>query len=115
VDLTAAPCFSHSPDYRCLTGQVEHARTANEWRLRYASVDEEDRYGGRVILIEDQHVSYLSDGQYVRVRGHLASTDDGTGRASYRIESFEVLRDPNGGPAAAEPAGKAEPAGEKAE
>jgi hypothetical protein len=97
VDLSAAPCFSHSADYSCLTGQVEYSRTAKEWRLRYTSVDEDDRYGGRVVLIEDQHLAYLKDGDYVRVHGHLASTDEATGRASYRIESFEVLHDPNGG------------------
>jgi hypothetical protein len=97
VDLSAAPCFAHASDYSWITGQVEQSRAAKEWRLRYASVDEEDRYGGRVVLIEDQHLAYLKDGDYVRVRGHMTSTDEATGRATYRIESFEVLHDPNGG------------------
>jgi hypothetical protein len=95
VDLSAAPCFSHTPDYREITGQVEHSRTANEWRLRFASVDESDQYGGRVALIENQHVNYLADGQFVRVRGHLVDTGEVGGSAHYRIESFEVLKDPN--------------------
>jgi hypothetical protein len=95
VDLSASPCFGHAPDYSWITGQVEHSRTAHEWRLRYASVDETDRFGGRVALIENQHVSYLVDGQYVRVRGHLADTGSANTSAHYRIESFEVIQDPN--------------------
>jgi hypothetical protein len=94
VDLSAAPCFCHAPDYSWLVGQVEHSRVARQWRLRFASVDEADRYGGRVVLIENQHVSYLADGQYVRVHGHLVNTDDSQG-AHYRIESFEAIQDPN--------------------
>jgi hypothetical protein len=94
VDLSAAPCFSHAPDYSWLVGQVEHSRAAREWRLRYASVDEADRFGGRVVLIENQHVGYLADGQYVQVRGHLVNTDRSED-ARYRIESFEVIHDPN--------------------
>src|SRR5262249_4202527 len=65
VDLTAAPCFAHSADYKWIVGQVEYSSTAKEWRLRYTSVEEVDRFGGRVILIENQHVNYMRDGMYV--------------------------------------------------
>jgi hypothetical protein len=96
VDLTAAPCFSHAPDYNWIIGQVEYSRIAKEWRLRYASVDETDRYGGRVTLIENHHLTLLRDGQYVQVRGHLVNPDNaGDGPAYYRIESFRGLADPN--------------------
>src|SRR5262249_48796028 len=40
VDLTAAPCFGHAPDYSWVSGQVEYSRVRKEWRLRYASADE---------------------------------------------------------------------------
>src|SRR5438067_1384359 len=54
VDLSAAPCFAHAPDYNWIIGQVEYSSIAKQWRLRYTSVDEVDRYGGRVALIENQ-------------------------------------------------------------
>jgi hypothetical protein len=95
VDLSAPPCFGHAPDYCWLSGQVEYSRVGKEWRLRYASVDETDRYGGHVVLIESQHVSYLEDGQYVQVRGHLVSPESDALPAAYRIEAFAVVRDPN--------------------
>jgi hypothetical protein len=95
VDLTAAPCFAHAPDYSWVSGQVEHCRIRKEWRLRYASVDETDRFGGRLTLIENEHLSYLTDGQYVRVAGHLITNDESDrGRAFYRIESFREVQTP---------------------
>ncbi len=96
VDLTAAACFSHSPDYRSLNGQVEFLSSRKEWRLRYASVDETDPYGGRVTLIENEHVQYLSDGQYIEAQGRLLNPHESDGRpAYYRIESFRTISRPN--------------------
>jgi hypothetical protein len=106
VDLTAAPCFGHAPDYAWVSGQVEYSRVRKEWRLRYASVDETDRFGGRVTLIENEHLNYLADGQYVRVQGHLVNPNDPPGgSAYYRIEGFRLIDKPN--MAAAPPAAAA--------
>src|SRR5207249_2607417 len=46
ADITANPCFAHAPDYSSLTGELQFVHVRNVWTLRYASVDEEDRYGG---------------------------------------------------------------------
>ena len=96
MDITAAPCFGHSPDYSWVCGQVEYSRVGKEWRLRYASVDETDRFGGRVTLIENTHVGYLADGQYVHVQGHLVNPNDPPGSpAVYRVEAFQLIDKPN--------------------
>jgi hypothetical protein len=96
VDLSAAPCFAHAPDYSWIVGQVEYSCVTKEWRLRYASVDEVDRFGGRVILIENHQVSYMVDGIYVQARGHLVNPkDNGSGPAYYRVESFQTVTNPN--------------------
>jgi hypothetical protein len=96
VDITAAPCFEHAPDYAWVSGQVEYSRVRKEWRLRYASVDETDRFGGRVTLIENEHLGYLADGQYVRLQGHLVNPNDPPGSpAFYRIEGFRLIDKPN--------------------
>ncbi len=102
VDITAAACFGHAPDYAWVSGQVEYSRVRKEWRLRYASVDETDRYGGRLVLIENEHLSYLRDGQYVRLQGHLVNPNDASGSpAVYRIEAFKLIDKPNAPPPAA--------------
>src|SRR5699024_3491236 len=66
TDVTAAACFAHGPDYGWLCGRVEYSRLSKGWRLRYASVDEDDRYGGSVTLVPDPKLDILKDGQYVR-------------------------------------------------
>jgi hypothetical protein len=96
VDLTAAPCFGHASDYSWVSGQIEYSGIRKEWRLRYSSVDETDRFGGRLALIENDHLAYLADGQYVRVQGHLVNPADAeSSRASYRIEAFQRIDKPN--------------------
>lgn len=100
VDTTAAACFGHAPDYSWLSGQVEHSAARNEWRLRYAAVDETDRYGGAVRLIQNKHVEYLTDGQYVRVEGHVATPQSPEGKPTYyRIQSFKTIEKANTVPA----------------
>lgn len=95
VDLTAAPCFAHAGDYSWLRGQVEYSRLSKGWRIRYASVDEVDRYGGGITLIENKDLDRLKDGQYVTVHGHLSSPDEAGASATYRVDSFEVITNPN--------------------
>src|SRR5207253_4468914 len=53
-DITANPAYTHSADYGSLTGELQcvHIHAKECWCVRYASVDEEDRYGGKVTLIE---------------------------------------------------------------
>jgi hypothetical protein len=95
VDLTASPCFAHAPDYTWLQGQVEYSRLSKGWRLRYASVDEEDAYGGCVTLIDDGHFAGLKDGQYVCVRGRLSNPGGKGDSPAYRVESLAPVANRN--------------------
>jgi hypothetical protein len=96
LDLTAAACFAHDPGYAWVIGQVEYSVVARQWRLRYASVDEVDRFGGHVTLIDDQHVRGLTDGMYVHVRGHIVNPESsGMDPTYYRIESLQQVTNPN--------------------
>jgi hypothetical protein len=76
IDATAQPFFAHAEDYSWVQGQAEYSRLSKAWRLRYASVDEVDRYGGSVTLIENDLVQKLKDGQYVRVQGQITTDYD---------------------------------------
>jgi hypothetical protein len=87
VDLTAQPWFGHAPDHRWLRGQVQFSRAANAWRLRYASVDENDPYGGSVTLVGDD-LSTLQDGQHVRVEGGLLDPDRREAGTPFRVSSI---------------------------
>ncbi len=94
TDVTAAPCFGHGPDYGWLCGRVEYSRLSKGWRLRYASVDEADRYGGSVTLVADPKLDALKDGQYVRITGRLADRPPGLS-PEYEVESVTPVQHPN--------------------
>ena len=94
VDTTANPCFSHNAAYTCLVGQLQNSRISKSWRLRFASVDEADPYGGSVTLIEDARLSVLQDGQYVRVTGHFLNPDEKAISPPYQIDSIQAIDHP---------------------
>jgi hypothetical protein len=72
-----------------VTGKVHQYR--NTWRLRYAPIDQEDPYGGSVVLDGGAELSKLRDGQHVRVRGELIPPPDRASSAHYRVLAIEVL------------------------
>jgi hypothetical protein len=81
--------YAHALDYGCLTGEVQVALRGV--RLRYAQVDQDDRYGGSVTLLADPVVAGLRDGQMVRFRGQLLSPESRTPAPSYKVVSVELL------------------------
>lgn len=99
VDLSAARCFAHAPDYNWIFGQVEYSNVSKEWRLRYASVEEEDRYGGRVSLIENHYVKELREGMYIHARGYVVNPENSSTSSTYfRIDWYRALENPNAEP-----------------
>lgn len=91
VDITASQAFGHAEDYSWLCGRVEHSRLSKGWRLRYASVDEADRYGGSVTLMDDGNLQDLKDGMIVRVRGRLSDPEAGGSSPPYRVSAIEPM------------------------
>lgn len=89
VDITALPGFSHTEDYGSLTGQLQH--THKGWRLRYASVDEDDPYGGSVTLTDESRLAGLKDGEMVRVHGRMLYPEDKQIAPPYGITSIQSL------------------------
>jgi hypothetical protein len=79
--------FGHAPDYTWLRGQVQ--RSLHGVRLRFAPVDQVDRYGGSVTLVGDAQIEHLRDGQCVRVRGQLLNPDAKSPAPAYRVVAIE--------------------------
>src|SRR5262249_17816797 len=90
-DITADPAFSHSSDYTSLTGELQYVHVRKSWCVRYASVDEEDRYGGKVTLIETGPMTGYSDGQIVKVEGQLANPDAREPCPAFRVRNMEAV------------------------
>jgi hypothetical protein len=89
VDITAKPCFSHAPDYSWVQGELVHLHSHNCWRIRYASVDEDDKYGGGVNLIETGPMDNFQEGQLVRIEGRPAEPENK--ESEYRVNSIHAL------------------------
>lgn len=95
VDITARSCFAHSDDYSWVSGELQYSHLSKAWRLRYASVDEDDKYGGSVTLVCDRPSTEFKDGVCVRIRGHV---DEAAGKSTappYQVESVQVIEKPD--------------------
>jgi hypothetical protein len=83
--------FGHAQDYAWLMGKLQYSRFNKTWRLRYASVDEVDPYGGSVTIVDDLRVAGLKDGQYVRVEGQLLNPELKSIAPPYEVNSIQPL------------------------
>lgn len=81
--------YGHAEDFKTVTGQVQMWRKTV--RLRYAPIDQEDAYGGFVVLEGGAELTKMRDGQHIRIRGILIAPEDRNGAAHYRVQALEVL------------------------
>jgi hypothetical protein len=92
AEPAAKPGFGHAEDYAWVCGQLEHfGRT---WRLRYASLDEEDPHGGSVTLATETTLDEQRNGQFVRLHGHLVDPDSRASAPAYRVDSIDTVNRP---------------------
>lgn len=87
-DITAHSSFGKASDYSWISGEVQTWR--KDVRLRYASLDENDPYGGSLTLVGDE-VSKLKDGEHRKLTGRLVTNDSKTGGPVFVIESCEQM------------------------
>lgn len=93
ADITADTRFAHASDYSWLVGKLQYIHGKDQWRVRFASVDEEDRLGGSVTLqgmMRD--VENLKDGTMVRVEGILTNAESRAISPNYRVTTITPLR-----------------------
>lgn len=74
--------------FKSLTGQVQRFRST--WRLRYAPIEQEDTYGGVVVLEGGAELNKLRDGQQVHVTGVLTPPASRTHSATYRVNTIMI-------------------------
>lgn len=83
----ARPRFAHDPSYRWLTGTLAYSRADGAWLLRYASVEEDDRYGG-VVTLTDFGRAALKDGQTVQVEGRVIDPESRQLRPAFEVKAL---------------------------
>ena len=81
--------YYHSPDYGTLVGELHYNPRQNTWRLRYASIDEEDRYGGSVSLNNvGREMADFKTGQYVRIEGSVVNKESREVSPAYSVRDI---------------------------
>jgi len=90
-DSKPAAMTGHAADYSWLYGEVHYDHISRGWRLRYASLDEIDRWGGAVILAAESSLDKLKEGQIVKVQGRLLEPANSKASPGYRVDSITVI------------------------
>jgi hypothetical protein len=81
--------YHHSPDYTSLVGDLHYNPRQDVWRLRYADVGVEDRYGGSVTLENvGREMRAFRTGQRVRVIGELLDRNSMDVSPSYLVRDI---------------------------
>jgi hypothetical protein len=74
-DIPAAPggkTYGHAEDYSWLIGRLQRISTPNDqWKIRYAPIDEEDQWGGSMVLAPDARLAKYTDGDVVYLEGQI--------------------------------------------
>ena len=90
ADITARPEFAHDNDYKWLIGELSYVPQKQQWRVRYTSIDDEDRYGGSVTLDASHLMEGFKSGQLVRVEGAMLNADSREPAPMYRVNAISV-------------------------
>lgn len=91
--VALAPQKAHAENYRWLIGELQRVHTPkHEWKLRYADLDELDRWGGSMILAPDARLDEWSDGDLVYVKGEILTKRPSVYLSGplYRIHSIQA-------------------------
>jgi hypothetical protein len=87
-------CYGHSADYTRLTGELQYVEVRAVWRLRFASTEDEDRYGGSVSLLDIDGAESLKNGQKVLVEGRLVDPITSDPSPAYQVRRIQKIRRP---------------------
>jgi hypothetical protein len=64
--------YGHADDYTWLIGRLQKISTPTEqWKIRYAPLDEEDQWGGSMVLAPDARLAQYRDGEVVYLEGQI--------------------------------------------
>lgn len=94
MDLTANSCFDHAEDYTWLAGELRFEPARQSWKLRYASAEEGDRYGGTVTIVGIEAITDAKSGNIVRVEGRLDDSNRTESQPVFRVTSMKTVEPP---------------------
>ena len=95
VALQYREMVGHESDYSWITGQLVYVHAdGGMWVVRYANVDEVDRYGGSVVLTPTVEMRNFREGDLVNVTGEILNNGipvRTVGGALYRVNAIQMV------------------------
>jgi hypothetical protein len=80
--------YGRAPDYSWLQGTLERHHKGH-WELRYCDLSVADKWGGKVMLVNDPRLATYQDGAVVLVEGEMKTVDVGKD-ATHRYPTFAI-------------------------
>lgn len=72
LERVQIPEYAHAKNYSWLVGQLQRVHTSqHEWKIRYAALDENEQWGGSMVLAQDAKLDQWKDGDMVYVEGEI--------------------------------------------
>jgi hypothetical protein len=75
--------FGHAADYKWVAGILDKHQKGGYWTIRYASSAEDDPWGGKVRLLDDDKLSGFMSGDVIYVEGDLLAPRSAAETATY--------------------------------
>jgi hypothetical protein len=88
--------YGYDANYAWLQGQLEYSDATKQWKLRYVPVSgPTDKYGGSVVLAPSPALAGLRAGDFVSVKGKVASATPTQGSFAplYQVSAADRLTD----------------------
>ena len=86
--------FGHAADYKWVAGILDRHQKGGYWTVRYAPSGEDDPWGGKVRLLDEERLAGFSSGDVVYVEGDLLaprSAADTAAYPPYRVTDVRLL------------------------
>jgi hypothetical protein len=87
--------IGHAPDYRWVVGIADRHAREGHWTIRFADVGEDDPWGGKVRLMDDDRLRELSNGDLVYVRGEIlapaSAAESAPAYPPFRVTAITVV------------------------
>jgi len=72
ITITGDSNIGHSADYKRLIGRIQRVHVfGGEWKLRYAPLDQQDVWGGSMVLAPDERLENFPNDTVVYVEGEM--------------------------------------------
>jgi hypothetical protein len=93
--LKAGEKFGHAADYKWVAGVLDRHQKGGYWTIRYADFSEDDRWGGKVRLLDDAKLKDFQSGDVVLLEGELLAPSSAADTAGpfppYRVTGAKLV------------------------